>query len=140
MCTGKAREAIKHLSIVTPPSLGMKQAMETLHKRFGQKHIVVKAHLDSITDGPPVKLDKNSLDTFVTDLTNCQTAMEAWNFASELNSSQTLESVFKRLPVPLQRKFVERVDLEADEQFARERICNASQLIFWSCFGRRGTK
>jgi len=24
MCTGKAREAIKHLSIVTPPSLGMK--------------------------------------------------------------------------------------------------------------------
>jgi len=30
MCTGKARESIKHLSIVTPPSLGMKQAMETL--------------------------------------------------------------------------------------------------------------
>jgi len=28
MCTGKAREAIKHLSIVTPPSLGMNQAMK----------------------------------------------------------------------------------------------------------------
>ena len=106
MCTGKAREATKHLSIVTPPSLGMNQAMETLHNRFGQKHIVVKAHLDSITDGPPVKFDKNSLDKFVTDLTNCQIVMEAWNFASELNSSQTLKSVFKRLPVPLQRKFV----------------------------------
>jgi len=119
MCTGKAREAIKHLSIVTPPSLGMKQAMETLHYRFGQKHIVVKAHLDSITDGPPVKLDKNSLDTFVTDSTNCQIVMEAWNFASELNSSQTLNVVFKRLPVPLQRKFVERVDLDADEHFAK---------------------
>jgi len=119
MCTGKAREAIKHLSIVTPPSLGMNQAMETLHNRFGQKHIVVKAHLDSITDGPPVKLDKNSLDKFVTDLTNCQIVMEAWNFASELNSSQTLKSVFKRLPVPLQRKFVERVDLDADEHFAK---------------------
>jgi len=102
MCTGKAREAIKHLSIVTPPSLGMNQAMETLHNRFGQKHVVVKAHLDSITDGPPVKLDKNSLDNFVTDLTNCQIVMEACNFASELNSSQTLKSVFKRLPVPLQ--------------------------------------
>jgi len=51
MCTGKAREVIKHLSSVTPPSLGMNQAMETLHIRFGQKHIVVKAHLDSITDG-----------------------------------------------------------------------------------------
>ena len=68
MCTGKAREAIKHLSIVTPSSPGMNQAMETLHNRFGQKHIVVKAHLDSITDGPPVKLDKNSLNKFVTDL------------------------------------------------------------------------
>jgi len=80
MCTEKAREAIKHLSIGTPPSLGMNQAMETLHNRFGQKHIVVKAHLDSITDGPPVKFDKNSLDKFATDLTNCQIVMEAWNF------------------------------------------------------------
>jgi len=79
MCTGKAREAIKHLSIVTPPSIGMNQAMETRHNRFGQKHIVFKAHFDSITDGPPVKLDKNSLDKFVTDLTNCQIVMEAWN-------------------------------------------------------------
>ena len=77
-------------------------------------------------DGPPVKLDKNSLDKFVTDLTNCQIVMEAWNFASELNSSQdfetqlkTLKSVFKRLPVPLQRKFVERVDLDTDEHFAK---------------------
>jgi len=63
----------------------MNQAMETLHNRFGQKHIVVKAHLDSITHGPLVKRDKNSLHKFVTDL----------------NSSQTLKSVFKRLPVPL---------------------------------------
>ena len=45
--------------------------------------------------------------------------MEAWNFASELNSSQTLKSVFKRLPVPLQRNFVERADLDADEHFAK---------------------
>jgi len=67
MCTGKTREAIKNLSIVTPPSI-MNQAMETLHNRFGQKHIVVKAHLDSITDGPPVKLEKNSSDKFDTDL------------------------------------------------------------------------
>jgi len=119
LCTGKAREAIKHLSIVTPPSLGMNQAMETLHNRFGQKHIVVKAHLDSITDGPSVKLNKNSLDKFVTDLTNCQIVMEAWNFASELNSSQTLKNVFKRLPIPLQRKVVERVDLDADGHFAK---------------------
>ena len=73
----KGSEATKHLSIVTPPSLGMNQAMETLHNRFGQKHIVVKAHLDAITDGPPVKLDKNSLDKFVTDLTNCQIVIEA---------------------------------------------------------------
>jgi len=93
--------------------------METRHNRFGQKHIVFKAHFDSITDGPPVKLDKNSLDKFVTDLTNCQIVMEAWNFTSELNSSQTLKSVFRRLPVPLQRKFVERVDLDADEHFAK---------------------
>ena len=92
MCTGKAREEIKHLSIVTPPSLGMNQAVETLHNRFGQKHIVVKAHLDSITDGRPEKFDKNNLYKFVTDLTNCQIVMEAWNVASELNSS-----VFEKL-------------------------------------------
>jgi len=90
-----------------------------LHYRFGQKYIVVKAHIDSITDCPSLNLEKNSVDKFVTDSTNCQTVIDAWNVASELNSPQTLESVFERLPSLLQRKFVERVLLDDDEDFSK---------------------
>jgi len=50
--------------------------------------VVVKAHIDSITENPPVKLDQNSIDKFATDFTNFFIVMEAWNFTLELNSSK----------------------------------------------------
>ena len=79
--------------------------------KFGKKHVVVKAHLDSITKGPPIKADRESLDKLATDMANCHITLVQWGYDSELNSSQTLLDVFKRLPVHLQRKFSDKVDV-----------------------------
>ena len=68
-----------------------------------------KAHLDSITKGPPIKADRESLDKLATDMANCHITLVQWGYDSELNSSQTLLDVFKRLPVHLQRKFSDEV-------------------------------
>ena len=42
---------------------------------------------------------------------NCQITLEAWGYGSELNSSQTLVDVFRRLPIHLQRKLSDRIDI-----------------------------
>jgi len=63
--------------------------------KFGKKHVVVKAHLDSIAKGPPIKVDRESLDKLATDMANCHMTLVQWD-DSELNSSQTLLDVFNR--------------------------------------------
>jgi len=117
MCSGEAREAVKSFSIVNPPSLGLNQALEVLRQKYGLKHTIVKAHLDCITRGQTVKSDKQSLYRFASVLHNCAVTMKAWGFESELDSSQTLRSVSKRLPLHLQRKFNDRVNLHSEGSF-----------------------
>ena len=41
----------------------------------------------------------------------CYNTRVQWSYDSELNSSQTLLDVFKRLPMHLQRKFSDKVDV-----------------------------
>jgi len=82
--------------VISPASAGLRQALDFLYENFGQKHIVIDAHLNSICKGPPVKPDQESLRKLATELTNCQIVMKAWGFGSLLDSPQTLESVFKR--------------------------------------------
>jgi len=73
--------------------------------------VVVKAHLDSITKGPPIKTDRESLDKLATDMANCHITLVQWGYDSELNLSQTLLDVFKRLPVHLMRKCSDKVNV-----------------------------
>jgi len=82
MCFGEAREAVKSFSIVNPPSLGLKQALDVLRQKYGLKHTIVKAHLDCITRGQTVKSDKESLDRFASELRNFAVIMNAWGFES----------------------------------------------------------
>ena len=111
MCRDKAYGAIRSCNIISPPSEALKTALDKLSMKFGKKHVVVKAHLDSITKGPPIKADRESLDKLATDMANCHITLVQWGYDSELHSSQTLLDVFKRSPVHLQRKFSDKVDV-----------------------------
>jgi len=86
MCSGEAREAVKFFSIVNPPSLASKQALDVLRKKYGLKHTIVKAHLDCITRGQTVKSDKQSLDRLASKLHNYAVTTKALGFESELDS------------------------------------------------------
>ena len=77
MCTGRVREAIKHFTFIKPASLGLRKALDMLKEKFGQRHIVVKAHLDAVVNGPPVRLERESLEKFGIDLNSCKIVMDA---------------------------------------------------------------
>jgi len=110
--------SLKSLSVVNPPSLGLIQALHVLRQKYGLKHTIVKAYLDCITRGQTVKSDKQSLDRFASELHNCGVTMKARGFESEIDSSQTLRNMFKRLRLHLQLKFNDRVNLHSEGSFA----------------------
>ena len=89
MCVGKARKVNKSCSVISPASAGLRQVLDLLYENFGQKHIVVDAHLNSICKGPPVKPDEESLRKLATELTNCQIVMKAWGFGLLLDSGES---------------------------------------------------
>jgi len=59
----------------------------------------------------------------------CYITIVQWGYLSELNSSQTLLYVFKRLPIRLQRKFCDEADINSIGYAA-----TFSQLVI--CWGR----
>jgi len=117
--------------VISPASAGLQQALDLLYENFGQKHVVVDAHLNSVCKGPPVKLDQESLRKLATESTNCQIIMKAWGFGSLLDSPQTSKSVFKRLPFHLQKLFGNKVETNTDEHLAtfEELTCFVKQAV-----------
>ena len=123
MCQDKAHEAVKSCNIISPPAETLQRALDKLACKFRKRHVVVKAHLDCITKGPSVKADKDSLENLARDMFNCHTTLVQWAYDSGLNSSQTLLDVFKRLPIHLQRKFSDRVDVNQSVTQVHFRSC-----------------
>ncbi|XP_077973226.1 uncharacterized protein LOC144428203 [Styela clava] len=53
MCKGKAKDAIKHLVVITPAAEGNGMARKTLEFRFGNQTLVIEAIIKQLTAGPP---------------------------------------------------------------------------------------
>jgi len=64
---GRAQKSLR-TTVISPPSEALKTALDKLYMKFGKKHAVVKAHLDSLTKGPPIKADDESLDKLASDM------------------------------------------------------------------------
>ena len=117
MYVGAAHDVIKSCHVISPPSAGLKQAINLSYENFGQKH-TFDARLNCICNGPPIKSDEESLSKLATQLMNCQIIVGACGFGSILNSPQTLASAFKRLPTHLQRMFCNKVEIKGDGHIA----------------------
>ncbi|XP_078382246.1 uncharacterized protein LOC144664919 [Oculina patagonica] len=108
-CTGKAREAIKNCAIISDPEQGYMKAQEILYHRFGQKHIVAHAHITKIAEGPQLKnTDVTGLSDLSVQMQNCALTLVQMGYEADVNSSENLVKIVKRLPVHLQSKWADR--------------------------------
>ena len=80
-CSGKAREAIMNCAIISEPNAGYRKAQEILY----HQHIVAHAHIAKIVEG-----------------------LAQMGYKADLNGSDNLIKVMKRLPVHLQSKWADR--------------------------------
>ncbi|XP_013410717.1 uncharacterized protein LOC106173924 [Lingula anatina] len=107
-CTGEAKEAIKSCVILEPEE-GYFQARNILQTHFGQKHIIIKAMLEKIVTGPPIKAsDVTRISKLSRDMTTCQMTASKMGYYEDLNSMDTLEKVVRRLPQYLQAGWAKR--------------------------------
>ena len=108
-CSGKAREAIMNCAIISDPNAGYRKAQEILYHRFGQKHIVAHAHIAKIVEGPQLKgMDVTGLSDLPVQMQNCALTLAQMGYKADVNGSDNLIKVMKRLPVHLQSKWADR--------------------------------
>ncbi|XP_077971393.1 uncharacterized protein LOC120335312 [Styela clava] len=111
LCSGIAKDAIKNLVLVSPPSKGYQMAWQTLHEQFGNRTVVIEATSKEVTNGPKIMDDDTQgLCKLATQLRNCEIVLSEWNANSFMDGYENLERVFSRLPMYLQRKYADQFD------------------------------
>lgn len=108
-CSGKAREAIKNCIIIDDKEKAYEKAKEILHSRYGQKHVIAHAYINRLVNGPQLKSsDAAGLTELASQMQNCQLTLASMGFEADINSSDNLVKVVKRLPVHLQGKWADK--------------------------------
>ncbi|XP_077972226.1 uncharacterized protein LOC144427227 [Styela clava] len=107
MCTGEAKDAIKHLVIVDSPSEGYQAARDNLLYRFGNRTLVIDAHIRQLTEGPRIRTsDTKALCRLASQMRNCFIILTQWKAEQMLDAQAYLKDIFRRLPPTLQADYV----------------------------------
>ena len=107
-CTGKAFELIEEC-VMLRPDQGYRTAIEKLEKRFGKNHLIARSYIDGVKKGGPIKAnDVEAIVKLADDMRKCQNVLSELRFASDLDSTGTIESIIDRLPEAMQNQWVKR--------------------------------
>ena len=107
-CSGKAKNCVEPF-IFCKPSQGYQSALQALGNRFGMPHVIAKGHLDCVVNGPILKNeDIEKLEQLSADMNNCGIILEGMKFKDDLNSSDNLRKIVRRLPYHLKCKWVDK--------------------------------
>ena len=108
-CYGKARDAIESC-VNLPVDEGYHAAKSTLRENFGLPHIIAKAHIRKLESLPPLKqADGASLLAFARhlDVANRTLSGMGPDYVSDLNHTNTLRELNKKLPLFMRVKWTE---------------------------------
>ena len=107
-CTGVAKELIENCVLLNA-DVGYSRAKELLKQRFGSSHIVSQSCIDTVVNGPALKAnDQTGLLKLSTDMANCELTLRYTGSDSDLNNTENLRKIVKRLPTFLRRQWVDK--------------------------------
>ena len=107
-CTGEAFELIEEC-VMLKPDQGYRTAVEKLERRFGKNHLIARSYIDGVKKGGTIKTnDVKALVKLADDMRKCQNVLTELRFASDLDSTGTIESIIDRLPDAFQNQWVKR--------------------------------
>ena len=109
-CTGRAKRIVDQCAKHRDPSMALSTALNELKMNFGQPEVLRNVHLQQVIDGPPIANNAGALMDFLTDLKGCKTVLTRFGHSHDLNSVNTITSIFDRLPRYLRQRFVTEAD------------------------------
>ena len=97
-CIGKAAEAIKFCDRISDPELAVKSALDRLQTFFGDKNVVVEAHIANVTRNELVKWNTDSYQSFLNELEDIKVLLHDQSQKSMMNSPGVIKGIIARLP------------------------------------------
>ena len=92
MCYVKARSRISHCN-----------------RKVGESHLIARSYIDGVKKGESINPnDVKALVKLADDMRKCQNVLTELRFASDLDSTGTIESILDRLPESLQNQWIKK--------------------------------
>ena len=105
-CEGEAKESIEDCVLLEDE--GYKRARTILHSRYGRPHIIARSYIDNLVYGPQIKAsDINGLSRLSLEMQKCDISLSQLGFVSDVDNSENLRRIVKRLPMHMRTKWVE---------------------------------
>ena len=110
-CENEARDVIETY-IILEPEEGFEKAKQALQKRYGRPHTVARSFINNLVNGPAIKQnDPEAISRLALDMSNCQLTLTKLGYTADLDSSDSLLKIVRRLPHHMRSKWAERADV-----------------------------
>ena len=106
-CNGEAKSCIEDC-VLLEPSEGYKRARSILYSPYGRPHVIARSYIDKLVGGPQIKAsDTDGLSSLALDMQRCEITLSKLGFASDVDNSENLRRVVKRLPMHLRARWAD---------------------------------
>ena len=109
-CIGEPRRCIEDCVMLSATE-GYKKARAILHARYGRPHVISRSYMESLLYGPTIKpSDSDSLSKLSLDMQKCEMALSQLGFPADINNTENLRRIVKRLPLHLGSRWADVAD------------------------------
>ena len=106
-CNGEAKSSIDDC-VLLEPSDGYKRARSILYSRYGRPYLVARSYIDKLVNGPQLKAsDIDGLSKLALEMQKCEITLSQLGFSSDIDNSENLRRIVKRLPMHLRTKWAD---------------------------------
>ena len=85
-----------------------KRARFILYSRYGRPHVVARSFIDKLVNGPQLKAsDVDGLSKLAMEMQKCEITLSQLGFSSDVDNSEHLRRIVKRLPMHLRTKWTD---------------------------------
>ena len=107
-CTGDSRCYIADF-VNMPADTGFNMALQTLNTVYGRSHIITQSYVSELTTGPNIK-GNDDIQKLAHSMRQALGTLQSIGYEADLNNSENLRKIVRRLPNPFRAKWVEVVD------------------------------
>ena len=130
--------------VLLDPDVGYKRAREILQSRYGRPHLIARGYIDTIVHGPMIMAnDIDGLLKLSLEMQKCEIALSQLGFVSDVDNTENLKQIVRRLPMHMRTKWVETAHIISESgreprfadlsKFVDERSRLASSMSVWIC-------